>query len=99
MGEALANHRDEIVHFGAQLLNDVAIRPWDERSAARAFEQYQDARRSYDADPEGWERSFWRGVRDSLPPALRARWRDPSSPVAGDRSTPAPDAPEGAAEP
>lgn len=79
MSQVLANYRDEIVHFGAQLLNDVAIRPWDSRAASGSFERYRTAAAAYDADPAGWERTFWNRVRDGLPPALRSRWADPSS--------------------
>ncbi|MFJ4221155.1 hypothetical protein [Curtobacterium luteum] len=79
MSHALADYRDEIVHFGVQLLNDVAIRPWDSRAASGSFERYRTEAVAYDADPSEWERTFWNGVRDGLPLALRSRWVDPVS--------------------
>lgn len=60
---ALAFYRDEIVHYGAQLLNDSVIRPWDAETAQARFKDYQDAARAYDADPTEWEGAFWARVR------------------------------------
>lgn len=64
---ALAYYRDEIVHYGAQLLNDSAIRPWDAEQAQAGFNEYQANSRAYDADPRRWEASFWVRVRDGVP--------------------------------
>ncbi|MFF2494292.1 hypothetical protein [Agromyces sp. NPDC058064] len=61
---ALASYRDEIVHYGAQLLNDAAIRPWDAETAQAGFAEYQAEALSYDADPAQWESAFWGRVRD-----------------------------------
>ncbi|MFC9559600.1 hypothetical protein [Agromyces sp. NPDC056965] len=60
---ALAYYRDEIVHYGAQLLNDSAIRPWDAETSQARFMDYQDAAHAYDADPPNWEAAFWARVR------------------------------------
>lgn len=87
LATALANYRDEIVHFGAQLLNDRAIRPWESRMAIDTFRQYRSAAAAYDTDPAEWERTFWNGVRDGLPPALRAKWVNPSRYGDGDDTT------------
>jgi hypothetical protein len=76
IGEVFANYRDEIVHFGAQLLNDRAIRPWDERSAFEFFERYRTTACQYDSDPDAWEQSHWNQIRDGLPAAMRERWTD-----------------------
>lgn len=70
--DALSGYRDEIVHFGAQLLNDCAIRPWDPDAAARCSERYRVEAAAYDRDPDTWERDFWEHVTAGLPPALRA---------------------------
>lgn len=64
---ALAYYRDEIVHYGAQLLNDSAIRPWNAENAQAGFNEYQAAARNYDADPRKWETSFWARVRGVAP--------------------------------
>ena len=60
---ALAYYRDEIVHYGAQLLNDSTIRPWDAETAQARFKDYQAAAHAYDADPRKWEAAFWARVR------------------------------------
>ena len=60
---ALSTYRDEIVHFGAQILNDLSIRPWDEVRARAGFERYDVAARDYDADPDAWEEAFWARAR------------------------------------
>ena len=78
LSRVLADYRDEIVHFGAQLLNDQVIRPWDRRAASDAFEEYRTAAAAYDSDPAGWERSFWNDLRERLPATMRAKWVNPS---------------------
>lgn len=60
---ALAYYCDEIVHYGAHLLNVSAIRSWDAETAQARFKDYQDAARAYDADPRKWEGAFWARVR------------------------------------
>lgn len=70
---ALSEYRDEIVHYGAQLLNDLAIRPWDAAEARAHFDRYQDAARSYDADPDAWEASFWARIRAAAPAGLYSK--------------------------
>ncbi|MEF3405132.1 hypothetical protein [Agromyces sp. CCNWLW203] len=60
---ALSSYRDEIVHYGAQLLNDSTIRPWDAETAQARFNDYQAAAHAYDADPQKWDAAFWARVR------------------------------------
>lgn len=60
---ALAYYRDEIIHYGAQLLNDSATRPWNVETATARLKEYQAAAHAYDADPRKWEASFWARVR------------------------------------
>ena len=64
---ALASYRDEIVHYGAQLLNDCTRRPWDAAVAQRAFECYRAEAQRYDTDPDAWEAAFWGRLRDGAP--------------------------------
>lgn len=73
MDQALANYGDEVVHFGAQLLNDQVIHTWDERSALEAFQRYVMIATQYDRDPEAWEQSYWNELRAGLPIALRKK--------------------------
>jgi hypothetical protein len=63
MDEVMGGYRDEIVHFGGQLLNDVAIRDWNQESAQRAYDKYVTAAEQYDRDPAEWEAAFWLRVR------------------------------------
>lgn len=63
MNEAMGEYRDEIVHFGGQLLNDVAIREWNRESAQRAYDKYVTAAEQYDRDPAEWEAAIWLRVR------------------------------------
>lgn len=63
MCEAMGGYRDEIVHFGGQLLNDVAIRRWNHESAQRAHDKYVTEAECYDRDPAAWEAAFWLRVR------------------------------------
>ncbi|PPF25715.1 MULTISPECIES: hypothetical protein [unclassified Rathayibacter] len=63
MNEAMGDYRDEIVHFGGQLLNDVAIREWNHESAQRAHDKYVTEAERYDRDPAAWEAAFWLHVR------------------------------------
>lgn len=76
MDATLANYRDEIVHYGAQLLNDRVIRPWDERTASASFERYRTTATEYDRDPEVWERLFWLRFREELAVVLRSKCSD-----------------------
>jgi hypothetical protein len=64
---AFASYRDEIVHFGAQLLNDCTGQPWDAAVARRTFADYRAEAQRYDADPEKWEAAFWGRLRDQAP--------------------------------
>ena len=63
MMDAMGGYRDEIVHFGGQLLNDVSIREWDEERARREYGRYRAAADDYDQDPAAWEDAFWRRIR------------------------------------
>ncbi len=49
---AFASYYDEIVHFGAQLLNERKRHPRNAAVAQRAFESYRAEAQRYDADPE-----------------------------------------------
>jgi hypothetical protein len=71
---ALSTYRDEIVHYGAQLLNDRAIRPWNAARARVGYEQYRSAARSYDSDPQAWEESFWARIRNAAPAGLYSKF-------------------------
>ena len=73
LSQALSAYRDEIVHFGAQLLNDCAVLPWDETAAWTRYEKYCREAREYDEDPDAWEAAFWTQVREALPPNLREK--------------------------
>ncbi|TCL86049.1 MULTISPECIES: hypothetical protein [unclassified Rathayibacter] len=73
--EAMGGYRDEIVHFGGQLLNDVAIREWDEARARRAYDRYRAAADDYDQNPAAWEAEFWRRIRERSEEAERERRR------------------------
>lgn len=66
MLRAVSTYHDEIVHYGAQLLNDCIIRPWDQKRATSTHERYVQTGREYDDDPPEWERSFWERVRSRL---------------------------------
>jgi hypothetical protein len=63
----LASYRDEIVHYGAQLLNDCTSQPWNAAVAQRAFEDYRAEAQRYDAGPAKWEAAFWGRLRDQAP--------------------------------
>ncbi|MBF4462275.1 MULTISPECIES: hypothetical protein [unclassified Rathayibacter] len=63
MDEAMGNYRDELVHFGGQLLNDVAIREWNHESAQSAHDKYVTEAEQYERDPAEWEAAFWLRVR------------------------------------
>lgn len=63
MSAALTYYRDEIVHYGAQLLNDSAIRPWNPETAQARVKDYRAEADAYDADPQRWEAAFWARVR------------------------------------
>lgn len=63
MLKAVSTYHDEIVHYGAQLLNDCIIRPWDFDRAAAKHDQYVRTGQEYDSDPEAWEQAFWARVR------------------------------------
>jgi hypothetical protein len=71
---ALSSYRDEIVHYGAQLLNDLAIRPWDATQAQAGYERYQGAASSYDSDPEAWEARYWTRIREAAPVGLYSKF-------------------------
>lgn len=73
LSRALSDYRDEIVHFGAQLLNDCAVRPWDEAAARTRYEKYCRAAREYNQDPDAWEAAFRAQFREALPPNLREK--------------------------
>lgn len=64
---ALAYYRDEIIHCGAQLLNDSVLRPWNAKDAQSRFTEYQTEALAYDADPGAWEARYWSRVRDGAP--------------------------------
>lgn len=74
LAAALSMYRDEIVHYGAQLLNDLAIRPWDAGRAQAGFKKYEEAARSFDANPRAWEIEFWARLRDGAPAGLYSRF-------------------------
>lgn len=63
MSEAMGAYRDEIVHFGGQLLNDVAIKEWNHESAHSAHDRYVTTAEQYDRDPAEWEAAFWLRVQ------------------------------------
>jgi hypothetical protein len=67
MLNAMSSYQDEIVHYGAQLLNDCIIRPWDADIVRSIHEQYVQARRDYDDNPEAWEAAFWDRVKARRP--------------------------------
>ncbi|MCU1480822.1 MAG: hypothetical protein JWQ19_1608 [Subtercola sp.] len=71
---ALAGYRDEIVHFGAQMLNDLVIREWNGDRAQARHDRYLDEARTYDADPHAWETAFWSRVREALPSERREQF-------------------------
>lgn len=70
---AASGYRDEIVHLGAQLLNDCEIRPWGDPRARLAYAKYLEAAREYDKNPEAWEAAYWSALRRRLPSGLRKK--------------------------
>jgi hypothetical protein len=76
MVTALSAYRDEIVHYGAQLLNDLAIRPWDATQARAGHEAFMATANSYDADPDAWEAGYWGRVREAAPAGMYSKFDD-----------------------